>query len=98
MQKVYLLDGALIKVGDWDVMECLDGTQGNPIPEGAVSAFAALAETDKGSVVLATDYEALRRDAYPPIREQLDALWKGGEHASEMSEIVQAVKDRYPKP
>lgn len=44
------------------------------------------------------DYQALRRDAYPDIREQLDALWKGGKDAEEMRQKVQAVKARYPKP
>lgn len=93
MTKVYLLDGKLLKVGDWE-------SQGeiNPLPEGAVEADVELAVTDKGSTVLASDYEALRRDAYPPIRDQLDALWKGASAATEMAEQVQAVKDKYPKP
>jgi hypothetical protein len=35
---------------------------------------------------------------YPPIGDQLDALWKGGEAAAEMLAKVQAVKAKYPKP
>ena len=88
MSKVYLLDGKLLLVGEWASLE--------PIPENAVEADVELAITDKGTTVLASDYEALRKDAYPPIRDQLDALWKGGEHATEMALLVQAVKDRYP--
>lgn len=93
MSKVYLLDGQLFKVGDWDLRE-----GANPLPDGVVEADVELATTAKGSVVLASDYETLRRDEYPPIRDQLDALWKGGAAADEMESIVNAVKDKYPKP
>lgn len=43
-------------------------------------------------------YKDLRRVAYPPIGDQLDALWKGGEAAAEMLAQVNAVKALYPKP
>jgi hypothetical protein len=39
-----------------------------------------------------------RAAAYPPIGDQLDALWKGGDAAAEMLAQVQAVKAQYPKP
>lgn len=39
-----------------------------------------------------------RKDSYPPIGDQLDALWKGGDAAAEMLAKVQAVKAKYPKP
>lgn len=39
-----------------------------------------------------------RSVAYPPIGDQLDALWKGGAAAAEMLAKVQAVKAKYPKP
>lgn len=45
-----------------------------------------------------SDYAALRRNEYPPISDQLDALWKGGDAAAEMLAKVQAVKAKYPKP
>lgn len=35
---------------------------------------------------------------YPPIGDQLDALWKGGEVAEEMLNKIRAVKLKYPKP
>ena len=44
-----------------------------------------------------TAYIALRAAEYPPIGDQLDALWKGGDAAAEMLVIVQAVKTKYPK-
>jgi hypothetical protein len=45
-----------------------------------------------------TAYKSERSAEYPPIGDQLDALWKGGEAAAEMLAKVQAVKAKYPKP
>jgi hypothetical protein len=42
-------------------------------------------------------YAQKRAAEYPPIGDQLDALWKGGDAAEEMLAIVQAVKSKYPK-
>ena len=42
-------------------------------------------------------YKYKRAAEYPPIGDQLDALWKGGEAAAEMLAKVQAVKQKYPK-
>lgn len=46
----------------------------------------------------AKEYQRKRVPEYPPIGDQLDALWKGGEAAAEMLAKVQAVKAKYPKP
>lgn len=54
-------------------------------------------ETDN-DISPTTDYQALRRNEYPSIGDQLDALWKGGEALAEMAARIQAVKDKYPKP
>jgi hypothetical protein len=43
-------------------------------------------------------YKGKRVAEYPSIGDQLDALWKGGEAATEMLAKVQAVKTKYPKP
>jgi hypothetical protein len=45
----------------------------------------------------ANAYIAKRASEYPPIGDQLDALWKGGDAAAEMLAKVQAVKAKYPK-
>jgi hypothetical protein len=45
----------------------------------------------------ANSYIAKRAAEYPPIGDQLDALWKGGDAAAEMLAKVQAVKAKYPK-
>ena len=55
---------------------------------------------DKDAVQAYVDahaYIAKRQAEYPPIGDQLDALWKGGEAAAEMLAKVQAVKSKFPK-
>ncbi len=44
------------------------------------------------------DYAVLRRGEYPELRDQLDALWKGGDALEEMRRKVLEVKEKYPKP
>ena len=38
-----------------------------------------------------------RMKEYPPIGEQLDAIFKGGIHFENMKAQIQAVKNKYPK-
>lgn len=45
----------------------------------------------------APTYQELRRVAYPPVGDQLDALWKGGADKEAMLVIINAVKEKYPK-
>jgi len=55
---------------------------------------------DKDAVQAYVDahaYIAKRAAEYPPIGDQLDALWKGGSEAEAMLAKVQAVKQKYPK-
>jgi hypothetical protein len=40
-------------------------------------------------------YKLLRQ--YPPITDQLDAIWKGGDAQADMLQQVMAVKAKYPK-
>ena len=42
-------------------------------------------------------YSEKRRRSYPPIGDQLDALWKGGDDAEAMKAIVNKVKTDFPK-
>jgi hypothetical protein len=44
------------------------------------------------------DYYAKRRAEYPPLAEQLDAVWKGGQDQADMLAKIQAIKNKYPKP
>lgn len=46
---------------------------------------------------LEQDYRELRQGEYPPIAEQLDALWKGGDALEQMRARILEVKQRFPK-
>jgi len=54
-------------------------------------------ETAVQAYIDSNAYKGRRAAEYPPIGDQLDALWKGGEAAAEMLAMVQAVKAKYPK-
>lgn len=43
-------------------------------------------------------YQIERQYKYPPIGDQLDALYHAGVFPADMAEQIQAVKDAYPKP
>jgi hypothetical protein len=69
--------------------------------EGAFDAQGNKVEINLASVNAWVDpntYKYKRAFEYPSIGDQLDALWKGGEAATEMLAKVQAVKTKYPKP
>ena len=44
-----------------------------------------------------TQYRTDRVAEYPPIGDQLDALFHAGVFPAEMAAQIQAVKDKYPK-
>ena len=46
---------------------------------------------------LNVSYSVKRQRSYPPIGDQLDALWKGGDDAAAMKVIVDKVKSDNPK-
>ena len=45
----------------------------------------------------AHSYKQLRAREYPPIGDQLDALYKAGVFPAELAAQIKAVKDKYPK-
>jgi hypothetical protein len=49
------------------------------------------------TIAISNSYINKRVAEYPPIGDQLDALWKGGAEAEAMLAKVQAVKAKYPK-
>lgn len=53
---------------------------------------------DDGAPPATRNYRAARLDAYPPIGDQLDAIFQGGAAFEAMRERVMAVKAKYPKP
>ena len=44
-----------------------------------------------------TQYQRNRASEYPPIGDQLDALFKAGVFPTDMAATLQAVKNKYPK-
>jgi hypothetical protein len=44
------------------------------------------------------EYNEARAAEYPALRDQLDAIWKGGEAEVEMRAKILEVKAKYPKP
>lgn len=68
--------------------------------ETAYDAQDNVVEYDKAAVeahAASKEYITKRAAEYPTIGDQLDALWKGGDAATEMLAKVQAVKNKYPK-
>jgi hypothetical protein len=66
------------------------------LPTGSVPISDAEAEALRPKPAELT-YAQKRAAEYPAIGDQLDALWKGGDAATEMLTKVQAVKAKYPK-
>lgn len=53
-----------------------------------------------GSLIISNrepSYRELRIHEYPPLAEQIDALWKGGDALIEMRSKILAVKEKFPK-
>jgi hypothetical protein len=69
----------------------------NPLPDGAYEDQAEVIDGADGGKYASCDYRALRRDAYPSIGDQLDALYHAGLMPPDMAAKIAAVKARYPK-
>lgn len=75
-----------------DNIEWLDTKQTRPTDaEIAAEVIRLQAEYD------AKEYARKRAPEYPPIGDQLDALFKAGAFPADMAAKIQAVKDKYPK-
>ena len=68
---------------------------GNPIiiDESAVQTEVSRLQAEYD----AQAYVHKRVQEYPPIGDQLDALFKAGVFPADMAAAIQAVKDKYPK-
>lgn len=60
-------------------------------------------DADNNLVDRQKDYDELRRLAYPPLGDQIDALWHAMDDGlipkiEPMYSAIKAVKDAYPKP
>jgi len=100
----YLLDSTPMvqsqidaKEAEWAALEPKTRTITDPITGEQITVPIQKDEIVKPDI---PDYFALRRSAYPPIGDQLDAFWKGvdSDAYTQMLAKIQAVKDEYPKP
>lgn len=69
----------------------------NPMPDGAYEDEEEIVVGPDGGLYGATNYRGLRSAEYPPIGDQLDALFRAGVFPPEMAEQLAAVKAKYPK-
>lgn len=69
--------------------------QGNPVAvdEAAVATEVARLQAEHD----AKAYARKRAAEYPPIGDQLDALFHAGVFPAEMADKIQAIKNKYPK-
>jgi hypothetical protein len=83
------------KEAEWEALDPKTRTIDDPI-----MGESQVVPIDKSEIVRPEipDYYAKRRAEYPPLAEQLDAMWKGGQAQTDMLAKIQAVKDKYPKP
>ena len=77
----------------YDGLNWLDKIQTKPTKEEVETEVTRLQAEYK-----AKEYQRQRAPEYPDIREQLDAIWKGGDAYEEMLAKVMEVKAKYPKP
>jgi len=53
---------------------------------------------ESAAPIMPVDYAAARATEYPPIGDQLDAIWEGGAAYDAMRQKINTVKARHPKP
>ena len=74
---------------------------GNRIPFTAEEESLRDSEEQKAAEEIALynakQYARDRQNEYPPIGDQLDALFHAGVFPADMAAQIQAVKDKYPK-
>ena len=78
-----------------DPIEAFDASE-KPVAIDMAAAEAEIAKLEAAAAKVA--YRAQRAKAYPPVGDQLDALWKGGQDMAEMKAVIDNVKSDYPKP
>lgn len=85
----------IVKIVYNDPIEAFDASE-KPvaIDMGLVAPEIAVLEAAEYKV----SYRGLRAMAYPPVGDQLDALWKGGQEQAAMKARIDKVKADYPKP
>ena len=62
-----------------------------------LNGTSEISKTDIKAKMASMAYIEEREAEYPTIGDQLDALYHGGVFPKEMTEILKAIKDKYPK-
>ena len=85
------------KEAAWVELEPKTRTVLDPISGEFIESLISKEEIVKPSI---PDYYALRRNEYPSLGDQLDAVWKGLESQAfiDMQSRIASVKAKYPKP
>ncbi len=78
---------------DYEGLKWIDEVQTKPTEEEIQEELKRL-QTEYE----AKEYQRQRAPEYPDIKDQLDAIWKGGDAYEEMLAKVMEVKAKYPKP
>lgn len=81
----------------WAALEPKTRTVIDPVTGNAVETPITKDEIVKPSI---PDYYAMRRNEYPSLGDQLDAMWKGANSQAfmDMQARIQQVKENHPKP
>lgn len=95
--KCIMLDGKVINIGNWDYLPDGKGIPKNPLPPGAYEEIREINETEYG-LFDSSDYKECRKRHYPPIGDQLDALYHAGLLPKEISDRILSIKLKFPKP
>jgi hypothetical protein len=85
------------KEAEWESLDPKTITVEDPMTGQSIDVPINKEQIVKPSI---PDYYALRRDEYPSLGDQLDAMWKGldSQAFSDMQSKIAAVKAKYPKP
>jgi hypothetical protein len=85
------------KEAAWSALEPKTRTMNDPITGQSTEVPISKEEIVKPSI---PDYYTLRRNEYPSLGDQLDAMWKGLDSPAflAMQEKIASIKVKYPKP
>jgi hypothetical protein len=93
----YILCDIDSKEAAWSALDPKTRTINDPMTGESIEVPISKEEIVKPSI---PDYYALRRNEYPSLGDQLDAMWKGLDSPAfvAMQEKITAIKAKYPKP
>jgi len=86
------------KEAEWASLEPKTRTVSDPMmPDQTIIVDISKNEIVKPSI---PDYYAMRRNGYPKLGDQLDAMWKGTDSQAflDMKNKILEIKNKYPKP